>query len=82
MSDAETIAELQATIAELQNSIDVFFVLVMGVICFLLQAGFGLLESGMVRAKNAQSIMLKNLMDAAVSAIAYFFIGYSIAYGT
>ena len=81
MSDAETIADLQAQLADLTTSIDVFFVLVMGIICFLLQAGFGLLEVGSIRAKNAQNIMLKNLMDCAVTAIAYYLFGYSVAYG-
>jgi Amt family ammonium transporter len=80
--DAATqIADMEAVIADLTTSIDVFFVLIMGIICFLLQAGFGLLEVGSIRAKNAQNIMLKNIMDAAVAAIAYYAIGYSIAYG-
>ena len=47
---------------------------------FLMQAGFGLLETGSIRAKNAQNIMFKNLMDAAVTAIIYYLIGYSISY--
>lgn len=87
--ETPTLAELQATIAAMEASmaditlsIDMFFVMTMGVICFLLQAGFGLLEAGSIRAKNAQNIMLKNLMDAAVAALAYYLIGYSIAYGT
>lgn len=79
---ALTMEGLQAQIADMQASIDVFFVLVMGIICFVLQAGFGLLEVGSIRAKNAQNIMLKNMIDAAVTAIAYYLIGYSIAYGT
>jgi ammonium transporter len=86
--DAEMLANMTATIANLQDqldemmtSIDAFFVLVMGMICFVLQAGFGLLEVGSIRAKNAQNIMIKNLMDAAVTAIAYYLIGYSMAYG-
>lgn len=83
MSDEnQTMADLQAALDDLTVSLDLLFVLVMGVICFLLQAGFGLLEVGSIRAKNAQNIMLKNLMDAAVSAIAYYIFGYSFAYGT
>ena len=62
-------------------SIDLCFIVIAGVICFLLQAGFGLLEVGGVRAKNASNIMLKNVMDAAVGAIAYYVFGYSLAYG-
>jgi len=75
------IANLEATIADLSASLDILFIFVMGVICFLLQAGFGLLEVGSIRSKNAQNIMLKNLMDAAVAAFAYYFFGYSVAYG-
>jgi ammonium transporter, Amt family len=41
-----------------------------------------LLEAGSVRAKNAQNIMIKNLMDAGVGAICYYLIGYGLAYGT
>lgn len=82
MSDLDaTIVTLQAELENLKTSIDLFFVLVMGIICFLLQAGFGLLEVGSIREKNAQNIMLKNVMDVAVCAIAYYAVGYSIAYG-
>jgi Amt family ammonium transporter len=77
----EKLASLEAQIADSNASIDLFFVLTMGVVCFLMQAGFGLLEVGSIRAKNASNIMLKNLMDASVSAIAYYLVGYSIAYG-
>eukprot|EP00977_Amphora_coffeiformis_P029751 scaffold42731_cov237-Amphora_coffeaeformis.AAC.2 len=85
------IAELQAaldaavtaqetSISETNSSIDMLFVFAMGVVCFFLQAGFGLLEAGGVRAKNAQNIMVKNLMDAVVTALVYYFFGYSISY--
>ena len=78
---AAEIAALKAQIDDLYASIDIFFVLSMGIVCFLMQAGFGLLEVGSIRAKNASNIMLKNMMDAGVSAVAYYLIGYSIAYG-
>lgn len=81
VTQAEQIAALEAQIKDLMDSIDVFFVLAMGMICFLMQAGFGLLEVGSIRAKNASNIMMKNMMDAAVAAIAYYLVGYSIAYG-
>lgn len=44
---------------ELANVINMLFVLICGFLCFLLQAGFGLLEVGGVREKNAKNIMLK-----------------------
>merc|ERR1712151_1097416 len=77
----EEILMLKAQIAEANLSIDVLFVLTMGIVCFLMQAGFGLLEAGSIRAKNASNITLKNMMDASVSAIAYYLFGYSLAYG-
>ncbi|KAL7572408.1 hypothetical protein ACA910_006588 [Epithemia clementina (nom. ined.)] len=67
---------------ELTNVINLGFVLICGFLCFLLQAGFGLLEVGSVRRKNAKNIMLKNTMDAAVSALAYWAVGFAFAYGT
>lgn len=69
---------LDPEIAEIINACWVFLA---GCCCFLLQAGFGLLEVGSVRAKNAQNIMLKNLLDAAVAALAYWATGFGLAYG-
>ena len=62
-------------------AINQLWVLVAAIFCFMLQAGFGLLEVGSVREKNAQSIMLKNMVDAAVAALSYWAIGYAFAYG-
>ena len=76
------ISDLQSQVEEANTSIDLFFVLTMGIVCFMLQAGFGLLEVGSIRAKNAQNIMMKNMMDAVVTAVAYYLVGYSVAYGT
>lgn len=77
----EDFEELMDTVKVLGESVDLMFVLICGILCFLLQAGFGLLEVGSVRSKNAQNIMLKNLMDAGVSAVAYWVCGYAFAYG-
>lgn len=57
---------------EIADAINLLWIFVAGIMCFLLQAGFGLLEAGSVQAKNAQNIMIKNLMDAAVAALAYW----------
>jgi Amt family ammonium transporter len=66
---------------EVAEAINLLWILVAGIICFFLQAGFGLLEVGAIRAKNAQSAMIKNLMDACVAAIVYYLVGYGFAYG-
>jgi len=45
----------------------------------LMQAGFAMLEMGTVRSKNAQNILIKNLLDVTMATIIWFVIGYGIA---
>jgi ammonium transporter, Amt family len=66
---------------EVIAAINHVWVLTAGIFCFFLQAGFGLLEVGSVREKNAQNIMLKNIVDAAIASLAYWAFGYGFAYG-
>ena len=47
---------------DIAEAINGLWVFVAGVLCFLMQAGFGLLEVGSIRAKNAQNVLLKNIM--------------------
>jgi len=60
---------------------DVFFVLIGAAMVLALLAGFAFLEGGTVRRKNQVNALVKIITDFAVSTIAYFFIGYSVAYG-
>lgn len=60
---------------------DVFFVLIGAILVFAMHAGFAFLEVGTVRHKNQVNALVKILVDFAVSTVAYFFIGYSVAYG-
>ena len=46
-----------------------------------MQAGFAKLCAGSIRAKNAQNILLKNVMDACIGAIMWWATGYAFAYG-
>ena len=59
----------------------VFFILFATTLVFFMQAGFAVLCSGCVRKKNVQNTMLKNLLDACGSAIAFFCFGYAFAFG-
>ena len=60
---------------------DVLFVLLGAIMVLAMHAGFAFLELGTVRKKNQVNALVKILADFAVSTIAYFFIGYGIAYG-
>ena len=51
-----------------------------GALIFLMQAGFATLSAGSIRVKNVKNILLKNLLDACIGAIAWFLLGYGFAY--
>ena len=65
----------------LKSGSDVLFVLLGGIMVLAMHAGFAFLEVGTVRKKNQVNALVKILTDFSVSTIAYFFIGYSVAYG-
>jgi ammonium transporter, Amt family len=60
---------------------DVLFILLGAVLVLAMHAGFAFLELGTVRWKNQVNALVKILSDFCVSTVAYFFIGYAIAYG-
>ncbi len=60
---------------------DVLFVLLGALMVLAMHAGFAFLEVGTVRSKNQVNALVKIMVDFSISTIAYFFIGYSIAYG-
>lgn len=66
---------------ELTAANDVLFVLLGAIMVLAMHAGFAFLEVGTVRKKNQVNALVKIMVDFSVSTIAYFFIGYSIAYG-
>ncbi|HYN55138.1 MAG TPA: ammonium transporter [Methylotenera sp.] len=65
----------------LVSASDVLFVLLGAIMVLAMHAGFAFLEVGTVRKKNQVNALVKIMVDFSVSTIAYFFIGYSIAYG-
>jgi Amt family ammonium transporter len=66
---------------QLQNGTNVLFLLAGAVMVLAMHAGFAFLEVGTVRAKNQVNALVKILTDFSASTVAYFFVGYSIAYG-
>ena len=61
---------------------DALFILLGAIMVLAMHAGFAFLELGTVRKKNQVNALVKILVDFAVSTIAYFFVGYLVAYGT
>ncbi|MFM9912914.1 MAG: ammonium transporter [Methylophilaceae bacterium] len=64
-----------------KSASDTLFILLGAIMILAMHAGFAFLEVGTVRRKNQVNALVKILVDFSVSTIAYFFIGYGIAYG-
>jgi len=64
------------------NGLDTFWILFAAFLVFFMQAGFGMLEAGLVRTKNAANVLTKNVLDFSFAALGYFAFGYAIMYGT
>ena len=73
--------DTEITAEAVQGTLDNVFVLIAAVLVIFMQAGFALVEAGLTRAKNVANIMMKNLMDFCVGALAFFAVGYAIAFG-
>ena len=67
---------------QLKTSGDVLFILLGAIMVLAMHAGFAFLELGTVRRKNQVNALVKILADFSISTLAYFFVGYTIAYGT
>jgi len=65
----------------MKHGADVLFILLGAIMVLAMHSGFAFLELGTVRSKNQVNALVKILSDFAFSTIAYFFIGYGIAYG-
>merc|ERR1719453_63153 len=60
---------------------NIMWLLICGTFVMLMQGGFAILEAGTCRAKNVQTILLKNLMDVCVGTVGWYLFGWSFAYG-
>src|SRR3954466_2300534 len=66
---------------QIKSGSDALFILLGAVMVLAMHAGFAFLELGTVRRKNQVNALVKILVDFSMSTVAYFLIGYSIAYG-
>jgi len=69
------------SITEIVTAIDTIWVLVAAFLVFFMQLGFGMLEAGFTRAKNAGNILMKNLMDFCIASLGYWAVGFALMYG-
>ncbi len=72
----------QEVLPEVAAAFDMIWLTLSGALVFFMQAGFAMVETGLTRAKNASNIIMKNLMDFSVGALAYFIVGWGLMYGS
>ncbi len=76
----EDITQVSAQVTELAYALDTFYFLIMGAFVMWMAAGFTMLESGLVRAKNTAEILTKNVGLYSIACIMYMLCGYTIMY--
>lgn len=65
----------------ISKEVDTWFLLWAGALVFFMQAGFAMLEAGIVSSKNVKNILVKNILDIALAGLIWFLVGHGIAYG-
>ena len=68
-------------VPELQVAVDTLWVCIAGILVFLMQAGFAMVEGGFTRAKNVANIMMKNVGDFSMAALGFWILGFGIMFG-
>lgn len=73
MSEAATYASI--------SGIDTLWVLLAAFLVFIMQAGFGMLEAGLIRTKSVCNILMNNFLDFCMASMGFFIFGYAIMFG-
>ena len=69
------------SVSDLKIGLDTVWVLLGAFLVFFMQAGFGMVEAGFIRAKNTCNILTKNFLDFCMASLAFFLVGYAIMFG-
>lgn len=64
-----------------QVGIDTLWVMVAAFLVFIMQAGFGMLEAGLIRTKNTCNVLMNNFLDFCMASMGFFIFGYAIMFG-
>lgn len=81
LASSESVASVSSAVDTLVQSSNTMFILLGAIMVLAMHAGFAFLEVGTVRHKNQVNALVKILTDFGISTIAYFFVGYQVAYG-
>jgi Amt family ammonium transporter len=81
MGVASAQEETTTAVTDLTGAIDTAWLMLAAFLVFFMQLGFAMVEAGFVRSKNTTNILMKNVLDACIGGIAFFAVGYGLAYG-
>ena len=73
--------EEKLTLEAVQTAVNELLLIVATAFILLMQLGFALVENGSVRSKNSKNILIKNLFDACAGALAFWLVGFGLAFG-
>lgn len=73
--------EESISVADLKQSLNTVWVLIAAFLVFFMQAGFGMVEAGFIRAKNTCNILTKNFLDFCMASLGFFLVGYALMFG-
>lgn len=74
-------AEGEINLADVVQGLDTVWVLLGAFLVFFMQAGFGMVEAGFIRAKNTCNILTKNFLDFCMASLGFFLVGYALMFG-
>lgn len=80
-AETTVVEESSLTAEDVQTNLDLTWVLLAGFLVFFMQAGFAMLEGGFIRHTGVVNSMVENFMDATLTGVAFFAVGYGIAFG-
>jgi len=73
--------DVASEVGDMKKAINTVWVLVAAFLVFFMQAGFGMVEAGFIRAKSSVNILMKNLLDFSMASIGYYIFGFAIMFG-
>jgi len=74
-------ADDEINLADVVRGLDTVWVLLGAFLVFFMQAGFGMVEAGFIRAKNTCNILTKNFLDFCMASLGFFLVGYALMFG-
>ena len=80
-AEEESAPSLTESFASLKQGLDTVWVLIAAFLVFFMQAGFGMVEAGFIRAKNTCNILTKNFLDFCMASLGFFLVGYALMFG-